>query len=198
MKRLAIALVVIGLLTVSQVTHAANLEEGWYVKIGAVAFFGVDGDGMWGIDWDFTSPLETSGPFDVTQPDPLWPQRMVSVSTTMFGVPNGTAIYLYGQPRVPIQRPTTDLQITSETYYDASQMLIQLFVQHGDGSTELLWTEPRSGHHTGGGSVLWPSQTILPTDTIYFKVTAVPEPSSCLTVLLPLIGLLWMRRRMEK
>ena len=160
-----------------------------------VAFFGYAPDeGMWGIDWNFTSPLGGAGPFEVTQPNPLWPQRMVTVPNAAHDVPNGTAVYLYGEPEQPIVWPTTDLQITSETNYDSSQMLAQLYVQHDTGLSELLWTEPRSGPHTGGGSVLLPGQTLLPSDTIYFRVTAVPEPCSFAVLAASCCGLLGGRK----
>ena len=102
MKRLAIALVVIGLLAVSQVTHAANLEEGWYVKLGGVGILGYTPNvGPWNYEWDFTSPLGTVRPFLVTQPDPLWPQRVISVQNRD-NVPPGKAVDLFGQLRYAI------------------------------------------------------------------------------------------------
>ena len=118
MKRLAIALVVIGLLAVSQVTQAANLEEGWYVKIGAVGILGYTPNvGPWNYDWDFTSPLGTVGPFLVTQPDPLWPQRLISVQN-LNDVPSGTAVDLFGQLRyaVPNNAVVTGISVVMRKF----------------------------------------------------------------------------------
>lgn len=197
MRKLALAFTLVALLALPLVGHAADLQAGSYVKLGEVALFGFDpSTGRdFGIDWNFTSPLGASGPFVVTQPDPLWPQRMVSVPNTTLGVPAGTAVYLYGQPEAVLPAAATRLDVECETNYDASQMLVELYVQHSDGHAELLWTETRSGHHTGGGNVLWPWQTISPTDAIYLRVATVPEPSSWLALALPIVGLPWVRRR---
>ena len=183
MKRLAIALVVIGLLTVSQVTHAANLEEGWYVKIGAVAFFGVDGDGMWGIDWDFTSPLGVSGPFDVAQPDMLWPQRLVSVPYDVTGVIFGTGVDLYGQPEPPVDFLVQSIFFICDTFYEASQMRLELLIKRANGNTELIWSQTRSGPVLGGPEI--PLDDLFGSDDSFvFRVTTVPEPSSLQVLLL--------------
>ena len=201
MKRLAIALVVIGLLTVSQVTHAANLEEGWYVKLGGVGISGFTPMvGPWNYEWDFTSPLGTTGPYTVTQPttpDLLFTQRMVFVQNNVSNVSSGTAVDLYGQLRyaIPSNAVITGIDAIAETNYDATQMQLQLYVQHSDGSSQLLSKESRSGHHTSGFSLQLPWQAVLPTDAIFFRVVAVPEPSTGLALLLPTVGLLWIRRR---
>ena len=193
MKRLAIALVVIGLLAVSQVTQAANLEEGWYVKFSSAALYGFDYAlrEEVSVGWTFTSGLGTYGPFTISQPNPLWPQRMISVATSVCGVPDKTGINLHGQPDSPFTFVSTRLDFMYETYYDATQVIASLFVQHANGETELIWNENRSGLHNRYATLI---TTILPSDIIYFNVSAVPEPSGVLFII-PATSLMWILRR---
>jgi len=195
MRKLAVILVVAGLLGLAQAGQAGTINAGSYVNIGLVALWGTDQAGTHGVDWNFAGGLGTYGPFVVTQPDPLWPQRTISVPSTVPGVLSGTGVDLYGQPEALITFPVTRLDVGYETDYVATQMILQLHVRHNDGTDELLWTQSRSGYRSGLSNILWPGQTILPTDAIYFRVAAVPEPSACLALLLPTVGLLWMRRR---
>lgn len=189
MKRLAIALVVIGLLTVSQVTHAANLEEGWYVKIGAVGILGYTPNvGPWNYDWDFTSPLGTVGPFLVTQPDPLWPQRLISVQN-LNDVPSGTAVDLFGQLRyaVPNNAVVTGISVPLATNYDATQMQLQVLIHHQSGIDDLLWSQTTSGHIMGTKDISTGKYSIAAGDSLLLRVTTVPEPGSLLCLALPLL-----------
>ena len=195
MKRLAIALVVIGLLAVSQVTHAANLEEGWYVKLGGVGILGYTPNvGPWNYEWDFTSPLGTVGPFVVTQPDPLWPQRLISVQN-MDNVPPVTAVDLFGQLRyaIPVDGIITGMNFGYQTYYDASQMRLNLYITHSDGTTRLAYSETRSVPISTFGSA-----SLSPGDTFYFRVTAVPEPSSLLILSLSVVSFIGFGWRKAK
>jgi|LSQX01.1.fsa_nt_gb hypothetical protein len=185
MKRLAIALVVIGLLAVSQVTQAANLEEGWYVKLGGVALYGVDPKTGYdrGVDWNFTSPLGVSGPFDVAQPDMLWPQRLVSVPYDVTGVIFGTGVDLYGQPEPPVDFLVQSIFFICDTFYEASQMRLELLIKRANGNTELIWSQTRSGPVLGGPEI--PLDDLFGSDDSFvFRVTTVPEPSSLQVLLL--------------
>lgn len=195
MKNLAFVLVVISLLAVSQAGQAANLSSDWYVKLGTVGVSGyTPGVGPWDYDWDFTSPLGTVGPFLVTQPDPLWPQRLVSVQN-VDNVPSGTAVDLYGQLRyaLPADGIVTGMDFGYQTYYDASQMRLDLYITHSDGTTRLAYSETRSVPIS-----TFCSASLSPGDTFYFRVTTVPEPSSLLILSLSVvsfIGFGWRRTK---
>jgi len=196
MKKLSVISAALLLLTLAQIGQAADLQAGWYVKLGGVALYGTDpGSGHEvAVDWSFAGPVGPAGPFEVAQSDPLWPQRTVSVPAST-NVPDGTAVDLFGQPKTPITFAVTRLDLIYETNYVASQMLAQLFVEHTSGQSELLWQESRSGLHNRYATLLaGTGRTLAPSDTIYFRVVAVPEPSG-LSVLLPAIGLLWLERR---
>ena len=199
MKRLAIALVVIGLLTVSQVTHAANLEEGWYVKLGGVALFGFDPATMseFAADWNFTSPLGQSGPFSVTQPAPTWPQRLVVVEETASGIAPGTGVDLWGAPLLSLPKTgyLTYLSFACDTTYDATQMRLSVLIGHTDGTEDTIWEQSRSGSNHGAPSIYLGNHTMLSSDTFLFRVAAVPEPTSFLAVLMPCVIGIWRRRR---
>jgi|GEM_PF-2986515 len=192
-----VAVLIIALMP--QIGQTADLQAGWYVKLGNIALWGFDPvqNREVAVGWYFTTPVGLNGPFEVTQPAPSWPQRMVSVPTSV-NVPSGTSVDLYGSLEKPITFPIYRLDVGHETDYDSSQMLVQLLVQHSNGSVELLWSEPRSGHHLGANNILGPSETILPTDTLLFKVVAVPEPSQCAMLTISLLGMLLMRRRASR
>lgn len=203
MKKLAVVLAVAASLATAHAADAANLQAGWYAKIGNVGLSGFDPNS--GRDfargWSATSPLGKFGPFDVThptEPDPLFPQRVIAVPSTVSGVAAGTAVYEYGVLDAPLPAPATYMSVAYETSYDAAQMMLQLCVQHSNGQSELVWGESRSGHHIGNVGVLWPGQSILPTDTLYFSVVVVPEPSQCAMLALYMLGLLCVRRRMAR
>jgi len=181
-------------------THAADLQAGWYVKIGGVALFGYDPNTGrdFGIDWRFSGGLGVYGPFEVTQPtepDPLFPQRKVLVPRTVLAVPSGTAVNMYGETEQPMPAPATDLHVVYETDYDSSQMMLWLYVEHANGQSEFLWAEARSGHHYGNTSVLPQWMTILPSDRLCFTVVAVPEPASYLSLFLGVLGCMPLMRR---
>ncbi len=199
MKKITVVLAVLLLLALAQMGQAADLQAGWYVKFGQIALLGAIPQPPYytAIDWNFTVTPGTYGPFEVTTDTAQWAEWPVTISvpTTQTGVAAGTSVYLYGQPEVPMSFIADRLDIVYETNYDSSQMIAQLYVQHASGQTDLLWTEPRSGHHWGNVNVLGLWQYIQPTDTLYFKVVAVPEPSQFLALLTPAVCVLLMKRR---
>lgn len=202
-KRVVLLLVVLIMsLTLVQDGQAADLQAGWYVKLGQIALYGIIPQPPYytAIGWNFAVTPGTYGPFEVTTDTTHWAEWPVTifVPTTQTGVAAGTSIYLHGLPEVPLSFTADMLGIVYETNYDSSQMIAQLYVQHNSGQTELLWTEPRSGHHWGNVNVLRQWQYIQPTDTIYFKVVAVPEPSQCLVLLTPAAWVLLMKRRASR
>ncbi len=197
MNRLGVALAVVFVLALAGAVQAADLQAGWYVKLGGVALWGWDwqANRYTGVDWDFTGPLGTYGPFEVTQPGPVWPQRMVSVPSAVSGVPPGTAVDLNGQPRSSLTFAVDRLDFAYETYYDATQMRLSLYLQHSDGNADLLYSETRSGLHSTFPEIPFDDWQMLADDRLVFRVTVVPEPSSLLAVLLPTATALCLRRR---
>lgn len=187
------------LFVLSQSVQAADLQAGWYAKAGVVALWGYRGGYLIGVDWNFVGGTGTYEPYIVTNPDPLWPQRMVQVNQTQTGVPNGTAVYLYGEPEVPVDFPAFALDVGYETDYDPSQMRLELWQHHSDGRDELIWFQGRSGHILASADVLdGTGRTIGVGDSIYFRVVAVPEPSQLATLIGLLGALAHARRRYRK
>ena len=82
MKKFVVAVAIVVLLLSAQVSQSADLQEGWYVKLGGVAIYGVipqTGQPV-GLGWHFTTPAGQYGPFLVDQPDSTWAQLVVSVT----------------------------------------------------------------------------------------------------------------------
>ena len=198
MKRLAIALVVIGLLIVSQVTQAANLEEGWYVKLGGVGILGYTPSvGPWNYEWDFVGGLGNDGPFVITSPDAFYPQRLVSVPQDTIGVAPGTSLYLWGKPMSPLPQNgiITGIGFHWETNYDAAVMRVDLLMCDPEQSYTTVWSQNKSGFHWG-----IPDVNISISPTTYqpaFRITVIPEASG-LPVILAGFGILATRMRRSK
>ena len=199
MRKRGVLLAVLIVLALAQACQAADLQAGWYVKLGGVALYGFDGMYERGGDWHFEGGLGTFGPFEVTEPGVGWADRLVSVPTSAMGVPAGTTVYLLGEPETEVDFPVSNLLLAYETDYDATQMRVELFVHCAGGDYELLWSQNQSGYAMAIPDVLAGSgRLILPGDSIVFRVTTVPEPSQVLALGLPaalLIGL--ARRRMK-
>ena len=201
MNKTVIAVAIMLILLLSQTAQAADLEEGWYVKLGGVALYGTNPTTgrEFGIDWNFTSRLGTFGPFEITQPDLLWPQRMVSIICPTFGTPAGVSVDLIGQLKTSTLYPVSRLDVLYETNYDAAQMMVQLYVRHVDGDEEVIWAENRSGFHTRYVDVLFGTGRIIcPSDTIYFQIRTVPEPRQIFAVIFPSLSLILMSWRAKR
>ena len=196
MKKGFAVFAVLLLLSLSQVTQAVTLEEGWYVKLGYVALYGFDpiAGHDFALAWNFTDPLGTSGPFSVTQLGQHWPQRMISVSDTATDVLPGTCVDLYGEPVATIPAIVSEVSFRYETDYVASLMRLDLLMQAPDGNQTLLWSQNTSGFTWSEGNALEWNQ-IIPVGYIpVFRVTVVPEPSAFAALGLGL-GILCAARR---
>ncbi len=196
MKKLVVALAIGVILLSAQVSQAADLQEGWYVKLGMVTLWGFDyGINFYtGTDWHFTGEIGEHGPFTVTSPDPVWAERTIAVNETVTGIAPYTSVYLWGEPENPVTYDVTALGLYCETNYDASCMRLELLSYDGIDFT-LLWTQDKSGFNTGIRNVLSSSQMIPIGSVPVFRVTVVPEPSSLLIVFGCFAGMTFVRRR---
>ncbi|NLN78573.1 MAG: hypothetical protein GX141_06620 [Armatimonadetes bacterium] len=196
MKRLAIALVVIGLLAVSQVTQAVTLEEWWYVKLGGVALWWIDPTTGYevGVDWDFTTEPGAYGPFVVTTPNVPWSERLISISNTT-DVSTGTHVDLFGQPEVEVLLPIFRIDVAYETLYNPSCMRLELIHLHSNGLEQILWSQMRPDHAIGAPTINL-SNNMPVGDTIFLRVTTVPEPSPFTALFVPcayIVGHIWRK-----
>jgi len=188
-------LLILCMLVFAGAAHAADLQAGWYVKLGLVDVRGWDGY-QWGIvDWNFVGGLGTYGPFEVTSPDPVWARRMVSVPSSVSGVAPGTSVDLWGEPTREVNFPISAVVPCYDTYYDASQMRLQLLMYKQDAGFTLLWEQARSGFWGDWSNVLSGSQVIPVGYSLVFRVTVVPEQGSLLVTICALASTLLSRRR---
>ncbi|MGI6296926.1 MAG: PEP-CTERM sorting domain-containing protein [Armatimonadota bacterium] len=182
MKKFVVAVAIVVILLSAQISQAADLQEGWYVKLGWVDVRGWDGMRERVVDWDFTGPLGSVGPFEVTSPDPLWARRMISVPNTVSGIAPGTSVDLWGEPLSLVDFPITEVVVCYDTNYDAAKMRLQLFMYQQDTGFTLLWSEERSGLHQVWSNVLGQFQMIPVGYSPVFRVTVIPEPSTVLAL----------------
>jgi len=183
MRSQRVVIVILCMLAFAGAAHAADLQAGWYVKLGLVDVRGWDGY-QWGIvDWNFVGGLGTYGPFEVTSPDPVWARRMVSVPSSVSGVAPGTSVDLWGEPAIPIGFPVSEVVVCYDTNYDATRMRLELLMYRADVGFTMLWAENRSGLHQVWTNVLGPSQVIPLGYSPVFRVTVVPEPGPFLAII---------------
>jgi hypothetical protein len=194
MRKAAVVLAVLVVALLPQVGQAADLQAGWYVKLGLVMFYGTIPTPpyeAW-VGWDPSITPGAYGPFEVaTDATPYAPYPVVvSVPTTQTGVPAGIGVTIHGQPATQFAWTATGLYVPYETNYDPSEMRIELYLHHSSGQDELIWQQ-MAGHRTGNVNVLDASgRTISADDSIYFGVVAVPEPPQLMALLLPTLGIL--------
>jgi len=197
MRSQRVVIVILCMLAFAGAAHAADLQAGWYVKLGGVAVYGWYQGQYVGVDWNFTSPLGTYGPFEVTQPDQLWPQRMVLVPSAAFGVPVGTYVDLGGELEAPVTFAVDRLDLSYETNYDASRLRLEVLSRHPNGQEDLLWYQSRSGYAIGGPSLYNPSLSFFTGDILVCRVVVVPEPAYAMTLGLAGLAFVSWRRRGE-
>ena len=185
-KGFAVFAVVLFLLS-TQVTHAANLEEGWYVNLQSVTLWWDDELGYaHPLDWQFTDVPSVCGPFTVTDPGLQRSSRIISV-TADAAVPAATEVTLSGVPANPVSYCITRIDVALETNYDATQMVLNVLAFHAGGGQDLLWTQTMSGHLLGMKTIYPMSFAPISGDSLIFRVIAVPEPASMLSLALPLL-----------
>lgn len=200
MKKLVVALAIVVLLLSAQISQAADLREGWYVKLGGVAIYGVipqTGQPV-GLGWHFTAPVGQYGPFLVDQPDSTWAQLVVSVTQDVFGVPYGTGVNICLQPEAPIDFWVQSVYFGCDTFYDATQMRLDLFINRADGRSDLIWAQTISGPVVGGPEIPLYCHSFGSADTLSFRIAAVPEVSSLFAILFFSVPFLLQRARISR
>lgn len=192
-------LVILLLLGLGSAAHAVDLEAGWYVKLFGVSLGGLVGEGGWQVvNWHFTGGLGTSGPFEVTSPDPLWAERVVSVPQTVKGVTAGTSVYLWGEPVSSVDFIVRQLGVGYDTLYDASRMRLDVLMYKESEGFTLLWSQGLSGFQQGWPNVLEESQAIPVGYQPVFRVAVVPEPCSTSAMLVGITLAVVVRRRRKQ
>jgi len=201
MRKLALILAVAGLLCLAQASQAADLQAGWYVKLGGVALFGIDPtlQQQVGIDWSFVGGLGDWGPFAVTEPDGSWVQRVIAVPGNAYGIASGTKVDLTGTPLSAVNFIPDTLQFAYGTFYDVTQMRFDLYSQHSDGTLDKLYSETRSGQHTVAPTITLNGRYNPAADSLIFRTTTVvPEPASIIPLALAIVCASAGRRRRTK
>ena len=196
MKKFAIVLAVLSLLVLGQVTYAANLQSDWYVKLFGISLYGWDGQQYQVVDWNFKGGLGQSGPFQVTNPDPVRAERMVSIPNSTSNTPIGTSVYLWGEPARPINWTINEIAVGYDTSYNAAQMRLELLMYKEQVGYTLLWSQNNTGTSWGIHNVLSNSQYIPAGYQPVFRVTVVPEPAGIM-IILPCLALLFSKMRRE-
>ena len=185
MKKITVVLAVLLLLALAQMGQAADLQAGWYIKLGGVGLFGAIPQSPYytGTDWNFTTELGTYGPFEVTSPDPVWAERMVSVPVSVTGVSAGTSVYLWGQPIDPVYYPVDDVSFHWETNCDKSVVQLELLMYSPSSGYTKLWSYSQSPYTSDASNVLTFPQKIPVGYVPVFRVSVVPEPNGLLALL---------------
>jgi hypothetical protein len=177
-------------LLVPSTAHAADLQAGWYANILAIStwLYGSEGYRPGPVGW-FTTQGQY-GPFTATGGS-YDTHSYVSVPTTAYGIGSGQSLVL-PVSAMYTSEPVAYVLFTYQTYYDPSQMRLELWRNRSDGSQELMWSQLQQGHQLNSFSVAHDSVYEGP---FYFKVSVVPEPSSIVCVLTALGCLSSVARR---
>jgi hypothetical protein len=186
MKRVfGLLLVLAALLVLSaSVLSAVELQQGWYARFGFVDLGSrvPAGDHMdeWLTQWLPASALVTTGPILVQQAEPAFHfGRSVSISANTQVSPG---VVFEDVGAFTFQWPYYQyVSFSSETYYDANIMQLQILRRRAGSQDELLWAQSASWH-VGSGMELWPFSNIISGDQIVFRVVALPEPSGIVGV----------------
>jgi hypothetical protein len=181
MKKLLLLFAVLLLVGLAPPTQAADLEAGWYVKLGGFFTLGFDGAQWHAVDWSFVGGLGTFGPFEVTSPHPWWPQREIRVPGTTTA-PTGTALYFWLEPEVPVSYDVYEAVPRWETSYDASRMRLEMLIGREGEPLALLWAQDQSGSNWGYHNVLTGLQHIPAGYQPVLRVVVLPEPGCLMCV----------------
>lgn len=199
MRKLALILVVLGLLGLAQAGQAATLDSTWYVKVTSVS--------VWKYAWDpvnhyyyeqgmgngyFSRPVGQYGPFQVTSTEPALEDDIFVT------VPAATQAGGTDSLRLPftISGYVTDayMQFNCLTNYDSSQVYASLWQANTDGTSTFLWSQLQSGAHGTSPTIFIP----VTGSNYYFQVSVVPEPSSLLCIVAPFAATLGLAIRRSR
>lgn len=198
MKRIVVSLLI--LIATASVAQAADLKAGWYVNIDTVdvySYMAGSGQVYLRSESSFSDTPGEYGPFLVTNPSTMFnTRRNISVLNDVDGVsPDQSLVLPMMFGFVPGDR-IAYFSVAIGTNYDSSQMWLQLWRKHVEGTPdELVWENTQSG--PGGFSGHIANNTIY-TGQYYFKVNVVPEPSGPACLLLGVVPLISLVRRRRK
>lgn len=187
MRRSAVALVVLLLLALCPALHAADLHEGWYMRVnGPQVYTDVDGRPELRADGQFTTPFGVYGPFTVSSggfyPSSFY--RYVSVDTDAFGVGPDDSLVLPLTFGMGDTESFLYMRISWATNYDPTHVFLEFWRIRMDGTEERVWSQQTAGPTHGSADILY---NATHEGGFYFKVNVVPEPSS-VAVLSGLVG----------
>ncbi|HET6456697.1 MAG TPA: PEP-CTERM sorting domain-containing protein [Armatimonadota bacterium] len=175
---------------------AADLQEGWYVRVSSVHIWQYDqlNDPFIRDEGDFyDTPPGQYGPFQVS--DGTYHStidRWVSVPSAISAGP-GDSLVMPLTFGMTLGEPIAYLGFYWETNYDPSQMRLEFWQENYYTSVqELLWAQTLSSYRYGGATPL--------TDATYegqffVKIAVIPEPSSMIIFSAGLGILSALRRR---
>jgi len=195
MKRLALILVIAGLVCLAQAGQAATLQADWYAKVNMLYVFtyGDYGPQLHAEGYFYQTPPGQYGPFLVTDgPCHEAYARYVSVPTDVSGVGQGSSLTLPVSIGMSTCDPIAYVYFSWATRYDPSQMHLDLWRTRADGTDECLWSQLQSGVRGGEAYVAYDS---LLEGPYYFRVSVVPEPSSVACLAVALISMLGLMRK---
>lgn len=197
MKKLAFVLAVILLAALSQVSHAADLEAGWYaniLEVGVYTYYpensGYSGTYFSGDAIFLTDPGQY-GPFTVTDgPNHVGYARHISVPTEANGVTSDQSLIL--PIGVDLSSPVAYFNIECNTNYDPNIMHLNLWHQYPGYSRCLVWSQTQGGPTYFYGPT---TETEYYGGSFFFEVAVVPEPTAALSLLCGLSVLGYYGRR---
>jgi len=188
----------LAMLVASVAGQAADLQAGWYAKIIAIDVYAYDSYGrpvVAGNGYFYGSPTGDYGPFHVGGPQTrVYEERDITVPRS---VSNAGADQSFILPLSLTLSTGTRLAYISfvwQTYYEASQMYVDLCHTQADGRAEQLWVQPASGLQFDTTHAAF--NTVL-DGAYYFRVNVVPEPLGVMPVVVGILGLVcaWRKTR---
>lgn len=182
MRRLALVLVVAGLLGLAQVGQAATLSSTWYVNLWAPAIFtyGEQGAALSGDGYFYSTPAGQYGPFQVADPYGDRVELKITLPHTVYGAGPEQSLVIPFSTGLGAGTRIAYLSLAGVTSYDPNGMYLGLYRTRDDGTTETLWTQKQDGTTGLAGHVAY---DIVSDGQFFFRVNVVPEPSTTLALL---------------
>lgn len=198
MNKLVLVCSVLAVLCIcaSPISHAADLQAGWYANISHVQVYTYDP--IWHLpQLRFNAPLLVEpgqyGPLAVTDgPYHTDYTRYVSVATDAYGVRPSESLVIPLQMSWLGDQTIAFLALGGQTNYNSNAMRLEFWHESTDGTQRLVWSQPESGpQHVFGPEV---EHDVPLAGSYYFKVAVVPEPSGIISLACGVAALGWYRR----